>query len=431
MSYKQARELVYNYEQKTVARVGVQYDELLSSISPSVRQQGIQGLIKYNLQSEKVDTLLEDPHQGVRKAAVKYFRENGVGEDYKKIVPLLTDPEESVKEETIQTIYWLTTEFDLRPLLRDKSPKVRLATLTVLQEEIEEEHLDPLLNDLNPDVSRLAKKIKIHRTSDVEYLRSVVNGDDKAALKKLALIRLIPLESKYVYEKLREFLQDKTQFNDRERKSFTAVVKDLPLEIAEKVVNEQVEEIQDEVLLPKFLVPYAKINEESPSRAISAIEKCFTSKDSKVREFSVKALGKLGEPTTADALREMVNDEEERVRAAAVDALSKMLDYNLTERIAELLEDHSKYVRKSAVKAIGKLKMEDYFSAVVEIIKNTKEDDSLRKEALKISGRLKIEDAVMVIRGILNNDAEDFEMKSLAARTLLRISPEAVIDFLQ
>ncbi|HOO31964.1 MAG TPA: HEAT repeat domain-containing protein [Thermotogota bacterium] len=430
MSFKIAKELVSNFEQKNVAKFSVQYDELLNSVSPSVRMQAISGMIKFELNSEKIAKLLEDPHPGVRKTAVKYFREMGVADDYEKMIPLLDDPEESVCIEAIQTIYWLTSDYELRPMLNNDSPKIRLAVLKTLEEEIENETLEPLLTDLNPGVQKLALSIKIKRTQDVELLKKTVSESSDFQLRKTALVKLIPIEPKYCLEKLEAFLTDRSAFSDRERQSFISIIKDLPLDIAEKIVNGIVEQRKDDVLIPKLIMPYVNLNIEAPSRVISSLEYFVEHENAEIRAQSLKGFAKLNETSTVPIIRSKISDPDERVRTASMNAMSKMLDYHIVEIIDDVCKDYSKNVRKAAVRAIGRLKIEDAYSFIIDTIKNYKEDDGVRKESMNIAARLKLGEAVPILKQIMQNPQEDFDMINISARSLLRISPEAVIELL-
>jgi HEAT repeat protein len=113
-----------------------------------------------------------------------------------------------------------------------------------------------------------------------------------------------------------------------------------------------------------------------------------------------------------------------------MNAMSKMLDYHIVEIIDDVCKDYSKTVRKAAIRAIGRLKIEDAYTFVTETIKNYKEDDGVRKEAMNIAARLKLGEAVPILESIMQNQHEDFDMINNAARSLLRISPEAVIELL-
>ncbi len=430
MSFKVAKELVSNFEQKNVAKFSVQYDELLDSVSPSVRMQAINGMIKFELNSEKLGRMLEDPHPGVRKTAVKYFREMGSADDYEKIVSLLSDPEESVCVEAVQTIYWLTSDYDLRPFLENDSPKIRLAVLKTMEEELENENLEPLIDDLNPKVKKLALSIKIKRTQDVELLKRTISESKDFQLRKTALNKLIHIEPKYCLEKLESFLNDHSSFSDRERQSLLSIIKDLPVDIAEKIVNGIVEERKDDILIPKLIMPYVNLNIEAPSRVISSLEYFVDHENAEIRAQSLKGFAKLNETSTVPTIRSKITDPDERVRTASMNAMSKMLDYHIVEIIDDVCKDYSKTVRKAAIRAIGRLKIEDAYIFVTETIKNYKEDDGVRKEAMNIAARLKLGEAVPILESIMQNQHEDFDMINNAARSLLRISPEAVIELL-
>ncbi len=430
MSYKTARELVSTFEQKRAAKFSVQYEELLSSLSPSVRIQAINGLMKFDIHSSKVEDLLKDPHPLVRKSVVKYFRENGVSEDYKKIVPLLDDPDEKVVEEVIQTVYWLTSEFDIKPYLDNDSPKIRYITLKTLEEEIDEERLEKLIKDLNPKVHGLAWTIKTNRSDDPEFLKRVIKESKDFMLKKMALKKLLPYDASFCIQEFETFINDHNQFTIKERRSLLSLIKEIPLEAAEKLVNHQIEEVKDEDLLDKLIVPYVVLNIEAPAKVITVLNSFAIHDSPAIRVQVLKGFSKLNETSTVEQIRSMYKDPDEKVRAACVTVMTKMLDYHLVELIDELVNDYSKYVRKAIIKAIGRLKIEDAYDHILSSIENHLEDDTVRKEAMSIASRLKLAAAANVLELIINNEYEEFEITNHAARALLRISPERVIELL-
>src|SRR6056297_414624 len=430
MSYKTARELVSNFEQKRLAKFSIQYEDLLASMSPAVKIQAVNGLMKFEIHSNKVEDLLKDPHPLVRKSAVKYYRENGTSEDYKKLLPLLEDPEEKVVEEVIQTIYWLTSEYDIKAFLDNDSPKIRFITLKTLEEEIDEERLDTLIEDLNPKVQQLAWRIKTNRSDDPEFLKRVITETDDFGLKKTALKKLLPYDAAYCVERFEEYINDKTLLSVKERRSLLGLIKEMPMEVSEKLVNHQVEQVEDDELLVKLIVPYVALNSDSPAKVIGVLNSLVDSNMAEIRVQVLKGFSKLNETSTVQTIRSMSNDPDEKVRAACVTAMTKMLDYHLVELIDQLVKDYSKYVRKASIKAIGRLKIEDAYQYILSSIENHLEDDSVRKESMLIAARLKLSDAADVLEKVISNEYEDYDITNHAARALLRISPEKVIEIL-
>ncbi|MDN5359357.1 MAG: hypothetical protein PWQ84_420 [Thermotogaceae bacterium] len=428
MSYKTARELVSNFEQKRLAKFSVQYEELLTSLSPSVRIQAINGLIKLVIHSNNVEGLLKDPNPLVRKAAVKYYRENGVSDDYKIILPLLDDPEEKVVEEVIQTIYWLTSEYDIKSYLQNDSPKIRYITLKTLEEEIEDERLDKLFEDLNPKVKKLAWMIKTNRSDDPDFLKRVIQESDEFLLIKTALKKLLPYDVSFCIKVIETAIEDSKKYSLKNRRSLLSLIKDIPLEAAEKIINNQVEKVQDPELMDKLIVPYVVINMEAPAKVIGVLNSLSQNEIPEIRVQVLKGFSKLNETSTVETIRSMYKDPDEKVRAACVATMTKMLDYYLVELIDELVHDYSKHVRKAIIKAIGRLKIEDAYHYILSTIDNQLEDDSVRKEAMIIASRLKLAEAADVLEKIIKNEYEEFEITNHSARALLRISPERVIE---
>jgi HEAT repeat protein len=207
-----------------------------------------------------------------------------------------------------------------------------------------------------------------------------------------------------------------------------SLIKDIPLEAAEKIINNQVEKVQDPELMDKLIVPYVVINMEAPAKVIGVLNSLSQNEIPEIRVQVLKGFSKLNETSTVETIRSMYKDPDEKVRAACVATMTKMLDYYLVELIDELVHDYSKHVRKAIIKAIGRLKIEDAYHYILSTIDNQLEDDSVRKEAMIIASRLKLAEAADVLEKIIKNEYEEFEITNYSARALLRISPERVIE---
>jgi len=430
MSYKTARELIEIFEQKTQTEMSIKYLEFLDSISPSVRNQGILGLIKLGFFTDKIIELLDDVSPSVRKSALKYFKEMGFKGDIKKISSLLEDPEDSIRAAAIDTLYNITSEeLNLNKYLFDPSPKVRRTAITVLCDEIDEESLDLLIDDSDRFVKDFALSIKIDRTEDKEVLLEAIENTDNFSIMKKSLLKMMFFDSDFAVEKINSILKDKN-LDLKNRKQISQILKDIPLDVSMNIINDVVENTSNDEMIARLMPMYVNLNEESPAKVISTLNSHLDSELSSVKLAAVKGFGSLSEPSTADILRQLLADRDEYIRAASIDALSKMLDYSLSETLEDYFEDHSKIVRKSAVKALGKLKIEDVYGLFVKIISEKKEDDSVRKAAINCAGRLKVADAVFTLQSIIKDNIESYSIRNLAARALLRISVDAVINTL-
>jgi HEAT repeat protein len=223
-------------------------------------------------------------------------------------------------------------------------------------------------------------------------------------------------------------IEDSKKYSLKNRRSLLSLIKDIPLEAAEKIINNQVEKVQDPELMDKLIVPYVVINMEAPAKVIGVLNSLSQNEIPEIRVQVLKGFSKLNETSTVETIRSMYKDPDEKVRAACVATMTKMLDYYLVELIDELVHDYSKHVRKAIIKAIGRLKIEDAYHYILSTIDNQLEDDSVRKEAMIIASRLKLAEAADVLEKIIKNEYEEFEITNHSARALLRISPERVIE---
>lgn len=430
MSYKTARELIEIFEQKTLTEMSIKYLEFIESISPSVRSQGILGLVKLGFHSDKIEEMLEDNSPAVRKSALKYFKEMGFAGDLKKISKLLEDPEDMIRAQAIETIYMITSEdINLKRFLFDPSPKVRRSAINTLCEEIDDDSLDLLVEDTDLYVRNAAIHIKLDRTEDKEVLRDFIENSEEFTILKKSLLKMLFFDSEYAISKINEILKDEN-IDLKNKKYISQLLKDLPLDVSLSIVNDVVENLREDDILSKLIPVYVNLNEESPAKVISTLNSHLDSKSPAIRLAATKGFGTLCEPSTADILRDLLADRDENIRASAIEALSKMLDYSLAESLEDFFLDHSKFVRKSAVKALGKLKLEDMYDKFIKIINERKEDDGVRKAAINYAGKLKVTDAVFSLQEIIKDDKESYSLRNLAARSLLKISVDAVINTL-
>jgi hypothetical protein len=71
-----------------------------------------------------------------------------------------------------------------------------------------------------------------------------------------------------------------------------------------------------------------------------------------------------------------------------------------------------------------------YSDLIADIVNKSREDESVWKEAVKVAARLKLGEVVPVLQAVMRDDHEEYSVLNKTAESLLRISPEAVLEVL-
>ncbi len=433
MSFKEAKEKVMEFKHRNEARLEAQHDELLHSSKPDIRARAISAMMKYEQSSAEIEKLLKDHNPKVRQMAIRYYFKHSDTKDHELIEPLLDDLVDIVVIEAIYTCFWLSKDDDeARFLLRfldHKSPSIRLATLKTASEYIDSEQMIDLTKDPDKKVAEMANMILVKRSSDKNDLMKIVEGEYKMDLKKIALDKLRLNQPKYAKEWL-ESLINSPEYSATQRTKLVSLIDDYPLEISEGIINNQVERVKDEAIVPRVILRYVKNNKDAPNRVFTTLRGYLEHKNPAMRVAAIKGFSKLNEASGSLEVREYIFDPDEKVRAAAVNALAKMLDFHLAEHIPELIKDHSWHVRIAVVKAVGRMKIEDFYDLVVDIVCKKREDERVWKEAIKVAAKLKLGEVVYSLQEVMKDDHEEFSILNNTADALLSISPEAVLEIL-
>ena len=95
-------------------------------------------------------------------------------------------------------------------------------------------------------------------------------------------------------------------------------------------------------------------NLEDVSKAPTALVKASTSGDLELRRRATRTLGKIGDPTTVQALADRLTDDDKDVRLSAVQGLGDMKVQSAIPSLTKALNDRDPEVRRAAAEALGK-----------------------------------------------------------------------------
>lgn len=428
MSFKMAKELVFEFVEKEITQLTKQFLLLLDSSNPNVRLQGINALKKIGSYSEYVPKMSEDADYRIRKAVAEYIKAVGTSAHQPVIEKLLKDFDDRVRVSALTALYTINPSFEeIREYLTDASPRLRARILKIASMEMTKEDLAPLVKDKDMNVQKQALLALIDKTEDQEVLKALVKDTPFSDVRKKSIQKLLIFDPVFVVSYFGEMLQSEN-LPEKEKRILLGLVKYLPSDIIHNILDQIFEDVRYRKFYPKVLPLFVEINFDSTARVISLLSKLIDDEENSIRLAAVKGFGKLSEPTTVTILRNHLQDTDEKVRSAVVEALSKMLDYELQESIESLSKDFSVAVRKSVIKAIAKLKLEDDYGYLLEKISEKKEESKLRKTGIEQSAKVKYSHAIELLKRIIQDETETYFVRNAAASSLLKISPAAVIE---
>ena len=131
----------------------------------------------------------------------------------------------------------------------------------------------------------------------------------------------------------------------------------------------------------------AKIGEAVPVLTTIVLEDKRAGSD--VRYEAARALGRIGQPDAAPALRNLVADQDPLVRLAAIDAIGALDLKELGDLVVPRLGDPEWQVRSSAVQAVGILRPQAAISPLIELMK---EEGRIREECAEALYRITLLD---------------------------------------
>ena len=333
--------------------------------------------------------------------------------------------------------------------LRDENPLIRKNSVKALEKIIELKNIKYILttlNDHNIDVRK-------------ESIRILGNIGSKRAISPLTDI----LKEKDV--KVRNFAKNalykifkKTQSNDilydilkgkninarREAIKLLGMLKDEnAIDILIKTFDSTVASIRS----ASFRAVLQILQNKADERIINSL----AGKSWRIRMYSVKILGEIGDLNTIEAVYELMEDEHGSVRKAAIDALINFKSDKVIEKaksslknsnwkirragvkllirvgskdsinsLISCLDDEDVYIKSWAAMALGKIKDIDSIEPFIQLLKEN--DDKIRLSAVRALGEIGNKDAIKPLAEILGDD--NWDVKKEVENALNRINPD-------
>ena len=142
--------------------------------------------------------------------------------------------------------------------------------------------------------------------------------------------------------------------------------------------------------------------------------------DAPVREASVKALERLNNEGTNQALGKALADNEEKVRLAALHAVISVNVFSSPELVMERFGDSSALVRRKAAEAVGAMRLSDSVVGLVALSSEAKEPNAdVRAAAVWALGQIGDSAAKPAVQAALSDSSTT--VKNAAAIALRRL----------
>jgi HEAT repeat protein len=162
---------------------------------------------------------------------------------------------------------------------------------------------------------------------------------------------------------------------------------------------------------------------QTHSQMFEKLQKDFSEDKSYVRESTVEALGRIGNPQAVDALITVLKQGGEYIRAIAAVALGKIGSSEAVSALIQTLSEELGCVGRSAASALAEIGNPQAVNALITALSHEKGD--IRASAASALGRINNSQAVEALIIALNE--EDSFVRSSATSALGEIgSPEAV-----
>jgi HEAT repeat protein len=148
-----------------------------------------------------------------------------------------------------------------------------------------------------------------------------------------------------------------------------------------------------------------------------------------IRNKAIAALVKVGFPAVLD-LCKVLNDNDRKARLAAVKALGEIGDITTAQDLLKMLHDMDEDVQVNAVEAIGKIKDNAALQTLSDLLGDTKSGTNLRNAVIFALGSIGDTNAIPEIGKCLLNDENEF-IRMIAAVALGNFKNVAALSVLQ
>lgn len=337
--------------------------------------------------------------------------------------------------------------------LRDGNPIIRKNSLKALEKIIELKnikHILATLNDQDIDVRKESIRVlgNIGSKRAINPLLEILKDNDvkRRNLAKNALYKIFKkIESN---DGLYDILKGKNINARKEATKLLGMLKDVnAIDTLIKSFDSTVASIRRASYRAILQILQNKIDE----RIINSLAE----KSWRIRMYSTKILGDIGDPNTIETVFKLIEDENGNVRKAAVDALinfksdkviemanSSLKSSNWKTRrtgvkllirvgskdsinsLISCLNDDDVYIKSWAAMALGKIKDLDSIEPFIQLLKEN--DDKIRLSAVKALGEIGNKDAIKPLVEILGDD--NWDVKKEVENSLNRINPDWMED---
>ena len=337
--------------------------------------------------------------------------------------------------------------------LKDENPLIRKNSLKALEKIIELKnikHILETLNDENIDVRKESIRVlgSIGSKRAISPLSEILKDNDPKIrnLAKNAMNKIFKkIESNDI---LYDILKGKNINARKEAIKLLGMLKDVnAIDTLIKTFDSTVASIRRASYRAILQILQNKIDEK--------IINSLTEKSWRIRMYSTKILGEIGDLNTIETVFKLIEDENGNVRKAAIDALinfksdkviemakSSLKNSNWKIRrtgvkllirvgskdsinsLISCLDDDDVYIKSWAAMALGKIKDVDSIEPFIQLLKET--DDKIRLSAVKALGEIGNKDAIKPLIEILGDD--NWDVKKEVENSLNRINPDWMED---
>ena len=387
------------------------YDPLINSIV-KIGKKGYQRILYDYIDTDDVNIKREIP---------VILGKMGNSESETVLINFLKDENPLIRKNSLKALVKIIELKNIKHILEtlnDENIDVRKESIRVLGSIGSKRAIDPLseiLKDNDPKIRNLAKNamnkiFKKIESNDILY--EILKGKNvnarKEAIKLLGMLK----DVNAIDTLIKSF--DSTVASIR-RASYRAILQILQNKIDERIIN-------------------------------SLAEKSW-----RIRMYSTKILGEIGDLNTIETVFKLIEDENGNVRKAAIDALinfksdkviemakSSLKNSNWKIRrtgvkllirvgskdsinsLISCLDDDDVYIKSWAAMALGKIKDVDSIEPFIQLLKET--DDKIRLSAVKALGEIGNKDAIKPLIEILGDD--NWDLKKEVENSLNRINPD-------
>ena len=163
--------------------------------------------------------------------------------------------------------------------------------------------------------------------------------------------------------------------------------------------------------------------------ATGKLLKLIDTEKSHTKRLAIEILGDIGDPSTAPAIRKLLEDEDPRIVLEAVRALGKIRDPESSHKIVEILREHEEpAIRAEAAEALGKIGDAKTVDHIIEALRSDPDKRTLFSITQALA-ELNDEKAIEPLLEALENE-KGMSVKTWIAEALARFDQDKGYDFL-